>query len=215
MKPLPTTAMTLSGTRGSNRMTMMMKPVLMAGLAALLAGCASLSKPPQTFDLDAPQTAGNAPASRTQVLVPEPTTTGTLDRQQIVVMPTPLTIEYLGASQWSDRLPRLVQLRLVQALQNSGRFGAVGLPGQGLAIDYQAVSEIRRFDISYTTGQPVATIEIAVKALDDRSGVVRATRVFRVSEPLAGGDNPSLVAGLNGAFERIAAEIAGWFARVT
>ena len=107
-----------------------------------------------------------------------------------------------------------MQLRLVQAFQNSGRFSAVGVPGQGLAIDYQVVTNIRNFEISYETGQPVAKIAIAVTALDDKTGSVRSTRVFTVAEPIAGQGNAALIAGLNGAFERISAEIVGWFARV-
>lgn len=196
-------------------MTLFARSLLPAALAATLAGCASLSPPPQTFDLTAPAGAGgSARVQRSQILVPEPTTTGTLDSERVVVMPAPLTVEYLGQSQWSDRLPRLVQLRLVQAFQNSGRFSAVGVPGQGLAIDYQVVTNIRNFEISYETGQPVAKIAIAVTALDDKTGTVRATRIFTVSEPIAGQGNAALIAGLNGAFERISAEIVGWFAQV-
>ena len=196
-------------------MTLFARSLLPAALAATLAGCASFSPPPQTFELTAPAAlGGSARVQRSQILVPEPTTTGTLDSERIVVMPAPLTVEYLGQSQWSDRLPRLVQLRLVQAFQNSGRFSAVGVPGQGLAIDYQVVTNIRNFEISYETGQSVAKIAIAVTALDDRTGSVRSTRVFTVSEPIAGQGNAALVAGLNGAFERISAEIVGWFAQV-
>ena len=196
-------------------MTLFARSLLPAALAATLAGCASLSPPPQTFDLTAPAgVGGSARVQRSQILVQEPTTTGTLDCERVVVMPAPLTVEYLGQSQWSDRLPRLVQLRLVQAFQNSGRFSAVGVPGQGLAIDYQVVTNIRNFEISYETGQPVAKIAIAVTALDDKTGTVRATRVFTVSEAIAGQGNAALIAGLNGTFERISAEIVGWFAQV-
>ncbi len=46
----------------------------------------------------------------------------------------------------------LVQLRLLQAFQNTGRIGAAGLPGQGLAIDYQVVTELRRFEIAFQPG---------------------------------------------------------------
>ncbi len=110
--------------------------------------------------------------------LPEPTATRTLDSQQIVVKPTPQTIENLADSQWSDRLPRLVQLRLLQAFQNTGRIGAAGVPGQGLAIDYQVVTELRRFEIAFQPG-PTAVVEISVKALNDKTGVVRGSRVFQ------------------------------------
>ena len=68
-----------------------------------------------------------------------------LDLHHVHMLKT--STEYLAQSQGSDRLPRMVQLRLLQAFENTGRIGAVGVPGQGLAIDYQLVMEIRRFEI--------------------------------------------------------------------
>lgn len=190
------------------------KAGISAALAVSLSACASLTPPPQTFDLNPPNraTAGSRIAN-IQVLVPEPTTNSTLDSERIVVMPSSQTVEYLGGSQWSDRLPRLVQLQLVQTFQNSGRVAAVGLPGQGLAIDYQVVIEIRHFEISYASGSPVANIELAVKALNDKNGIVRATRVFKSTEPVSGQGSGQFVAALNTAFDRLSVELVEWFVR--
>lgn len=184
------------------------------GLAAiLLSSCASFSTPPQTFDLAAP---GGQPTGRqaqgAQLLIPEPTAIRTLDVQQIAIQPSPLTLEYLAAAQWTDRLPRLVQIRLLQAFQNTGRAGAVGVPGQGLAIDYQIVTELRRFEISLPDG--AAVIEISVKALNDRSGQVRAARTFEARVPLTGSDNGSYVSVLNAAFAQVTSQIVDWTLRL-
>ncbi|RIY03593.1 ABC transporter [Aureimonas flava] len=182
--------------------------------ALALSACASLKTPPATFELSPPRAAAVGSAStRAQILLPEPTATRTLDSQQIVVKPTPQTIEGLADSQWSDRLPRLVQLRLLQAFQNTGRIGAAGVPGQGLAIDYQVVTELRRFEIAF---QPSATavVEISVKALNDRTGVVRGSRVFQAAVPVANGDPSAYVTSLDAAFSQVADEIVGWMIRL-
>lgn len=187
-----------------------LKIVSVSLLAMLLSGCASLKEPPATFELSAPPPAATrSAATRAQILIPEPTAAKSLDSQQIVVRPTPQTIETLAASQWSDRLPRLVQLRLLQAFQNTGRVGAVGVPGQGLAIDYQIVTEMRRFEVTVDGGS-MAVVEIAVKALNDKTGVVRATRIFRGTAPLTGTGNAAYVAALDKAFGEVADEIVGW-----
>ncbi|KAA0972752.1 ABC transporter [Aureimonas fodinaquatilis] len=191
-----------------------LKAGILAAVALSLSACASLTPPPQTFDLNPPTRAvAGTRVANIQVLVPEPTTNSTLDSERIVVMPSTQTVEYLGGSQWSDRLPRLVQLQLVQAFQNSGRVAAVGIPGQGLAIDYQVVIEIRHFEISYASGSPVANIELAVKALNDKTGIVRATRIFKVSEPVSGQGSGQFVAALNSAFDRLSLELVEWFVR--
>ncbi|GGD91309.1 ABC transporter [Aureimonas endophytica] len=182
-------------------------------LAAVLGGCAALGKstPPDTYEISAP--APRVPASsrqRVQLLVPDPTAIKTLDSTSIVVKPTPFTIEALQNSQWSDRLPRIVQLRMVQAFETTGRVGAVGVPGQGLAIDYQVIMEIRRFEIDAGAGRNTATIEIAVKLLNDRNGTVRASRTFSERSPVTGSGNPAFVAALDRAFDKVAGDIVTW-----
>lgn len=186
--------------------------LLVAALA--LSACASLKTPPATFELSPPRAASVGSAStRAQILLPEPTATRTLDSQQIVVKPTPQTIENLADSQWSDRLPRLVQLRLLQAFQNTGRIGAAGVPGQGLAIDYQVVTELRRFEIAFQPG-PTAVVEISVKALNDKTGVVRGSRVFQAQVPVAGGATSGYVTSLDAAFGQVADDIVTWMIRL-
>ncbi|RFC64488.1 ABC transporter [Fulvimarina endophytica] len=179
-------------------------------LVLVLVGLGACTTPLETFEISAPPLGRSvAGTTRAQLLIPEPTAIKTIDSERIVVKPTPYTVEYLGGSQWSDRLPRMVQLRLLQAYENTGQIGAVGVPGQGLAIDYQMLLEIRRFEIEVVTGRQ-AVVEISVKALDDRSGVVRRTRIFRSVEPVVGEGNSAFVSALDRAFDRMAAEIVAW-----
>ena len=182
-------------------------PMIAALVVALFAGCTSV--PPDTFEIASPTNVAVKGGSRAQLLIPEPTAIKTLDNDKIVVKTAPYAIQYLGQSQWSDRLPRMVQLRLLQAFENTGRIGAVGVPGQGLAIDYQLIMEIRRFEID-TSGAATARIDISVKALNDRNGTVRQTKIFSASAPVGGAGNSAYVAALNRAFDQIAGEIVTW-----
>lgn len=195
--------------RGFYTMRAELKATLAGLLAVVLASCAS-TPPPDTYEISAPAVLRAIPgATRAQILIPEPTAIKTLDSERIVIKPTTLTVQYLAGSQWSDRLPRMVQLRLLQAFENTGKAGAVGVPGQGLAIDYQLVMEIRRFEVM-VTGAPVAVVEISVKALNDRNGSVIRTRVFEQRSPLAGPDNANYVAALDRAFDAITRDIVTW-----
>lgn len=188
------------------------RPGLIAILSLSLGACASLggAAVPDTYEISAPKTMKRVPGrTGAQLLIPEPQAIKTLDSNQIVVKPTPYTVQYLEDSQWSDRLPRMVQLRMVQAFENTGRVAAVGVPGQGLAIDYQIVMEIRRFEIDAATGAS-AVIEIAVKALNDRNGTVRASRSFTETVAVSGTANVAYVAALDAAFDRVTAAIVTW-----
>lgn len=181
-------------------------------LLLVLAGCAGGlggSTPPDTYGLSpAPVVAGDNARSR-QILISEPTALKALDSEQIVIRPSPSAIQYLADSQWSDRLPKIVQDKLVQAFENSGRVGGVGRPGEGLAIDYNIITAIRSFEIKADAGEQ-ALVEISAKVINDRNGVVAASRVFRATSPVTGSGNAAYVRALDRAFETVVAEMVSW-----
>lgn len=176
-------------------------------LAALLAGCGTAAKN-DTFDLSAVAKAEGPSAHGKQILIPQPTALGALDREQIVVRVTQSQIQYLAKAQWSDKLTRMVQSKLVTAFENSREVGGVGVPGQGLAIDYQVVTDIRSFEIN--VAQHVAVVEISAKILNDRNGTIIAQNVFRKTSPLAGAGNEDYIRALDRTFASVTADIVEW-----
>src|SRR5690606_10527490 len=120
-------------TRISSRAFALSATLLLAGCAALPGGGPA---PLDTFDLTTVSVDASAQRrARTQVLVAEPGALRILDSENIVIRPSAGSVEFLRGAQWADRLPRIVQARLVEALQATGRLGGVGKPGEGLAID--------------------------------------------------------------------------------
>ena len=177
--------------------------------AIMLTGCLGGGTNKDTFGLSAtPEVTGPAAKNR-QILVTEPTALKALDSEQVVIRLSGVEIQYLSKARWGDRLPKLVQAKLVEAFENTGRLGGVGKPGQGLAIDFQVVTDIRAFQIE-TDGNTSANIEISVKLLNDRNGTVRAQKVFRASVPVQGSDNRDYIAGLDRAFAQVSSEIVSW-----
>lgn len=181
-------------------------------VAVSLSGCALLgSGPPplDTYDLSAP----DAPAARGrhhgQILIAEPGALKALDGQNIVIKTGPGAIQFLKGAQWADRLPLVVQAKLAQAFQSAGGFNGVGTPGEGLAIDYQVVAELRAFEVRVGGGAH-AEVEIYVRLLNDRNGTVKASKVFRASAPVSGEGNDAYVRGLDAAFGAAGAEIVEW-----
>ncbi len=190
----------------------MLRTGWIAVLPLALAGCAAIGgvRPTaDTYELGVPTISETSPVRRgTQILIAEPQALKAFDSQNIIVRTDPLTIRYLDESQWSDRLPRLVQMRLAQGFQNSGRFKGVGLPGQGLAIDYQIVTEIRSFGIDARSN--AADVSIAVKILNDRNGIVASERIFEARAVAAGSSNPAYVTAIDRAFESVARDVVAW-----
>jgi cholesterol transport system auxiliary component len=183
-----------------------------AALSAVLSGCALIgggSKPLDTYQLTAPTAGGNGGRGGRQILIAEPSALKALDGQNIVIQPSPGIIQFLAGAQWADRLPRIIQARLAETFQRSGSFGGVGRPGEGLAIDYQIIAEIRAFAVVVDGGEH-ANVEIFVKLLNDRTGVVRASRTFTARTPVAGFGNDAFVAALDRAFGEVAVAVVGW-----
>ncbi|TIX36993.1 MAG: ABC transporter, partial [Mesorhizobium sp.] len=109
--------------------------------------------------------------------------------------PAPLDTFELSA----DRLPMIVQARLAETFQRSGSFTGVGKPGEGLAIDYQVIVEIRSFEVRVDGGEH-AEVELFVRLLNDRNGEVRASKTFSAIAPVSGGGNQAYVGALDAAF---------------
>lgn len=185
-------------------------------LLVLLSGCALLgggSKPLDTFELTAPAAGDGRGRSHRQILIAEPSALKALDGQNIVIAPAPGNIQYLKGAQWADRLPKIVQARLAETFQRSGEFKGVGRPGEGLAIDYQVIVEIRSFQISLGGGDR-ATVELFVRLLNDRNGTVRSEKTFTATAPVSGPGNAAYVAALDAAFGQTAVEIVNWAGKI-
>ena len=188
------------------------------GAAALLASALVLSacsggQAPPTFDLSAPQGMAKARGSaRGQLIVAEPTAISVLNTDRVVVR-NQGEIAYLSRAQWSDRLPRLVQSRLVEGFENGSRVRAVGTPADKLAADYQLVTDVRAFHVSVGS-EPMAEVEISAKVVSDRAGRVLASKVFKASVPAASTEGPDAVSALDEAFQRVISDLVAWASHV-
>jgi cholesterol transport system auxiliary component len=184
----------------------------LALLALVLASCAALPgggpAPLDTFELSAPSVDAHG-HSRKQILIAQPSALKALDSQNIVIKPSDRSIQYLKGAQWADRLPLIVQARLAETFQQSGSFAGVGKPGEGLAIDYQVIVEIRSFEVRVDGGEH-AQVNLFVRLLNDRNGEVRASKSFTATAPVSGKGNSAYVSALDGAFGDAARQIVRW-----
>jgi cholesterol transport system auxiliary component len=174
--------------------------------ACALAPLMVAAPPPAIFDLKAPTEVPVPAGTRAQILIPEPSALDALNTERIAARPTPLQYAYLPRAVWSSPLPSLVQARLMEAFQNTGRVRAVGLPGQGLLIHYQVILDIRAFEIA----DDHALVAFSVKLMNEETGEVVATRIVRAAAPISGTDTGAAVLALNAAMDHAFIETIGW-----
>lgn len=179
--------------------------VLSAGLLAAACGGSA----PETFDLSS---ASVAPTHklRSQIVIREPLASLDLDSQRILVRTSPETVAYLSGAQWSDRLPILIQSRLVQTFQNAHLLDSVARAGGGFSANYSLDLDIRAFELDAKSVQ--ADVDIAAKIVDDRGGRIVAARIFKMQVPAAGTGGAQASAALNSALSTVMEQIVAFTA---
>ncbi|MDQ0395161.1 ABC-type transport auxiliary lipoprotein family protein [Labrys monachus] len=186
------------------------RPGLVLLGASLLCGCSILSAPaPDTFDLTAPKHAAVKGNGRAQILIAEPTALQAIDSDRILIRPGDGKVTYLPGAQWADRLPRLVQARLIQTFENAHRTGMVGRPEDKFTPDASLVTEIRDFQIQAASG-PVAVVTIAARIVSQTSGRIIAANLFTASVPAAGLSGQQASAALDQALDQVLVGVMTW-----
>ena len=135
----------------------------------MLCGCAlgglTGGSPPATLRF-----AGSMPSRRRGARTPSqlddsypPVAVKTIDTEEILVKSGNGRIAYFSGAAWGDRLPRLFQARLVEALANSGAFRAVLTNQDRVTGDLSLATEIRDFQVETTASGSEAVIDVYVK----------------------------------------------------
>ena len=197
-------------------MTMPILPLLLRGRlralslaiagSLLLAGCGGGSAP-TTYDLSAPRDFGRIGGGGGVLIVAQPTAVQALDSDRLIVKDSSGALSFLGGAQWADRVPNLVQTRLIQTFENGSRIAAVGRPGERIVPDFQLNTDIRAFNIDAASGQ--AVVEITAKLIGDRTGKVQRAKLFSARVP-GGADGAGAAQALDQALSQVLIQIARW-----
>ncbi|WP_092160665.1 ABC-type transport auxiliary lipoprotein family protein [Bosea sp. CRIB-10] len=172
----------------------------------LLAGCGGGSAP-TTYDLSAPRDFGRIGGGGGVLIVAQPTAVQALDSDRLIVKDSSGALSFLGGAQWADRVPNLVQTRLIQTFENGSRIAAVGRPGERIVPDFQLNTDIRAFNIDAASGQ--AVVEITAKLIGDRTGKVQRAKLFSARVP-AGAEGAGAAQALDQALSQVLIQIARW-----
>jgi cholesterol transport system auxiliary component len=181
---------------------------LVAGLAICVAACSLPATPVPTYDLIAPRDFGKMRPARGLIEVTVPSALQVLDTEKIVAEPSTGVVTYLSDAQWSDRLPKLLQARMIEAFENSSRIRTVARAGDKVNADAQLVTDIRTFGIQ---GKD-AVVELSVKLIGSRGGRINAANVFTARVPAPSTAGGAGAAAINEALNIVLIDIVRWTA---
>jgi len=191
-----------------------MRHMLMAGAALAASGCISLlpetAPPKPRYQITAIDTTSlQGERHDWSLVVDDPRTTRVYDSVRVAVMPSEGKVEYFAGAEWADRAPRLFQIALIQAFEDSGRILAVGDRNAVPVGDVILQTDIRRMHYDVRNGGGVVDVSVYAR-LGDGKGRVYAAQAFRKTAPVNGRQADDVVAAFNAALSDLIPEMAAW-----
>lgn len=181
----------------------------------LLGGClGSNVTPPATYDLVAPKVMTlTAPRpAKFQLVVNEPTAVRSLETDRIMVK-SGARVAYYKDAAWSDRLPRLMQARMVEAFQNAGLVSAVGSRADRLDADYELTTQVQSFQVEVDGASAQAHASLFMKVVNGDNGRMVSSRTFDSRVATSSKDAGEMVSSLNQAFDSVLRQAVPWVAK--
>ncbi len=180
-------------------------------LVISLAACSG-GPAPQTYDLSPLNgTVAGRSAGSGQIVIYEPNVIALYDSERIVIRGASQGFTYLPGAQWADRLPKLVQSRLIQSFENSSRYKSVGRPGDHISASALLTTDIRAFQIDEQTRE--AVVEISAKLVGQGSGRIETGQVFIARAPVGTIDGAGASGALDVALRQVLSQIVSWSSR--
>src|SRR6266852_274980 len=183
------------------------------------AGCASLLGLAPSPHLYRVTPKSNYPATLphlpTQILIDVPLAPAGLDSPRIALSRSAVSIDYFADSEWTERVPLVVQTALLESFENSRAIAAIDRESIGLRADFILKSEIRHFEALYDSpnGSPEVWVAIIARLVNPAGRDIVAHNSFERCERAAANDIPQIVLAFDEALGGVIADIVVWTAR--
>jgi cholesterol transport system auxiliary component len=185
--------------------------------AIMLQACAlatvGTNTAPDIYVLTAPaiEFGTSRPQVSTQIVIDAPEAPAALNSNRIVYQPSANEIKYFSGARWADRVPDMLQVLLVDAMDQGGRFQAVGPRSAGIRSDYLLQISISRFGVE-SEGSEMDDIRVQLNAKLVRrfSDTVIASRRFESIKESSSAGTFDVVNAFDRATSDVLSAIAIW-----
>ena len=191
---------------------------LSSNMALAVTGCASLlglGPAPHLYRVTPKSTyPANLPHPSVQILVDVPLAPAGLDTTRIALSHSAVSIDYFADSEWTDRLPQLVQTALLESFENSRAITAIDRESIGLRADFILKTEIRHFEALYDSpnGPPVVWVAIITRLVAPSGREIVAQSSFERREQASANEIPRIVVAFDEALGAVINDIVVWTA---
>ncbi|WOF74553.1 ABC-type transport auxiliary lipoprotein family protein [Parvibaculaceae bacterium PLY_AMNH_Bact1] len=187
--------------------------IVAIALQACALAAVGTSEAPDIYVLTSPmiEFGQNRPQISTQIVVDAPEAPAALNSNRIVFQPSPNEIRYFSGARWADRVPDMVQVLLVDAMDQGGRFQAVGPRSAGIRSDYLLQVSISRFGVE-SEGSEMDDVHVRInsKLVRRFSDTVISSRRFESVKESESTRTIDVVSAFDEASSEVLSAIALW-----
>jgi cholesterol transport system auxiliary component len=191
--------------------------LVVCGAFVLLAGCGGMGgKTSQLYVLNpSVDVKTDTAASNKQLAISMPSAPAYLDTTRIALSRSSTTTDYFASSDWTDRVPVLVQDLTVKAFEKSGKVKAVFRDSGMFKADYGVQIEIRNFDAQYagSSGAPNVAVSFDLRLIKQPERDIVATHTVGKTVRAGANNLDSIVGAFNEALGGALAETVDWTLR--
>lgn len=190
--------------------------LLAIALTLPMIGCGGILPKKEPLRIIAPQVHVAPDPEWTQVAwqltVARPSANDMLDSRRMAVSPVPGQIQVYKGVSWSDSMPDIVQMAVVEAFEDSGKILAVGRQSSGLRTDYTLQMEMRDYQAVYhdPASPPEVTLTINAKLIDAISGRAVASRNFHQAVAASATSPTAVAQAFDNALSALVHDMVGW-----
>jgi cholesterol transport system auxiliary component len=193
-------------------------PLVLLAAAFALTACGDIlpkpAPPPALYRLTAATdfpAAGSASPMQLQIDIP--IADAALDSTRIALSRSPTTLDYFADSAWTDRLPVVLQTRLLESFQSAHRLVALARASTAAQGDVVLIINLRHFEAQYgASGPPQWRVDLNADLVSAADRKVIATRSFTGTAPAAQNDMSAIVDSADQAWRGVATQIVDWAA---
>ena len=188
--------------------------LMISALMLGLSGCFSAGAKNTTVYTPRASIASNSPgpAVAWQIRIDTPHSSEFLDSTRIAVRRADNTLQVFEAVRWSDNVPDLLQSKLSQSFNDSGKITAVVGLDNNTASDALLLLDIRQFEAVYEDNDRSASAVISVQAKIQslKNNRIIASKHFLVNVPAADKNIPQVMTAFDSALQQVSQDILSW-----
>ena len=190
---------------------------VVCGAMSLLAACGGMGgKASQLYVLNPSiDVKTDAESSPKQLAISMPSAPAYLDTTRIALSRSTTTTDYFAGSDWTDRVPVLVQDLMVKSFEKSGKVKAVFRDSGMFKADYGLQTEIRNFEAQYagSSGAPKVAVSFDVKLIKQPERDIVASYTAEKTVQAGANNLDSIVGAFNQALGAVLQQTVDWTLR--